>query len=210
MQSVVVAVKRRLRHVLRVGRVPQAAAGPVHTYGAQVLPGHRFFFSSFPLPCFFSGFFLVLWLAVPWSSEQRTPPCTTATFPVGHFLVLFCQVCRQLAAANVLLFLFLVSSLASFLVLWLAVPWTSEQRTPPCTTATLLSRPLSCSFLPGLPTTCCCECSRRPWGMCLSLLPSGAFSHISPPPRASIGLELALTQTWRTPFFGAVRFPPSR
>ena len=96
------------------------------------------------------------------------------------------------------------------LFLWLAVPWTSEQRTPPCTTATLLSRPLSCSFLPGLPTTCCCECSRRPWGMCLSLLPSGAFSHISPPPRASIGLELAFTQTWRTPFFGAVRFPASR
>ena len=32
------------------------------------------------------------------------------------------------------------------LFLWLAVPWTSEQRTPPCTTATLLSRPLSCSF----------------------------------------------------------------
>ena len=83
------------------------------------------------------------------------------------------------------------------LFLWLAVPWTSEQRTPPCTTATLLSRPLSCSFLRGLSTTCCCECSRRPWGMCLSLLPSGAFSHISPPPRASIGLELAFTQTRR-------------
>ena len=25
-------------------------------------------------------------------------------------------------------------------------------------------------FLPGLPTNCCCECSRRPWGMCLSLM----------------------------------------
>ena len=91
MQSVVVAVKRRLRHVLRLGHVSQAAAGSVHTYGAQVLPGHRFFFSSFSLSCFFSGFFLVLWLAVPWTSEQRTPPCTTATFPVGHFLVLFAR-----------------------------------------------------------------------------------------------------------------------
>ena len=29
-----------------MGCVPQAAAGPVHTYGAQVLPGHRLFFSS--------------------------------------------------------------------------------------------------------------------------------------------------------------------
>ena len=129
---------RCLRLMLHLGRVPQAAAGSVHTYGAQALPGHRFFFSSLSPFCFFSGFCFFLWLAVPWMSEQRTPPCTTAT---------------------------------------------------------LLSRPLSCSFLPGLPTTCCCECSRRPWGMCLSLLPSGAFSHISPPPRASIGLELAFTQT---------------
>ena len=89
MQSVAVAVKRRLRHVLRMGRVPQAAAGPVHTYGAQALPGHRF--SLFFFFSFFSGFFLVLWLAVPCTSEQRTPPCTTATFSVGHILVLFAR-----------------------------------------------------------------------------------------------------------------------
>ena len=36
------------------------------------------------------------------------------------------------------------------------------------------------------------------------------FSHMSSPPRASIGLELAFTQTCRTSFFGAVRLPPSR
>ena len=56
---------------------------------------------------------------------------------------------------------------------WFAVPWRSEHRTPPCTTATLFSQPLSSTFLllvPGLPTTCCCECSRHPWGMCLFLL----------------------------------------
>ena len=56
-------------------------------------------------------------------------------------------------------------------------PWTTKQCTPPCTTATLLSRPLSCS-LPGLPTTGCCECSRH-WGMCLSLLPWSFLSHSS-------------------------------
>ena len=62
-------------------------------------------------------------------------------------------------------------------------------------------------FLPGLPTTCCCECSRRPWGMCLCLLPPGACSHISSPPRASIGIELAFTQSWRKLRAGAETDP---
>ena len=46
-------------------------------------------------------------------------------------------------------------------------------------------------------------------GECACFCSGGAFSHISPPPCASIGLELAFTQPWRTPFFGAVRFPPT-
>ena len=71
------------------------------------------------------------------------------------------------------------------------------------------SRPLPCSF---------CQVCRQlaaaivlaVLGECVCFCSRGAFSHISPPPRASIGLELAFTLTWRTPFFGAVRFPPSR
>ena len=46
-------------------------------------------------------------------------------------------------------------------------------------------------------------------GECACFCSGGAFSHISPPPCASIGLELAFTQPRRTPFFGAVRFPPT-
>ena len=114
--------------------MPQAAAGSAHTCGVQALPGHRllFFLAS-------SGFPPFPWSTAPWSSEQRTPPCATATVfrrPLPSFFLppcFFCQVCRQLAAANVLAIL----------------------------------------------GECACFCS------------GGAFSHISPPPCASIGLELA-------------------
>ena len=66
---------------------------------------------------------------------------------------------------------------AAFFSLRGCYPWTTKRRTPPCTTATLLSRPRSCS-LQGLPTTSCCECSPH-WGMCLSLLPWSFLSHSS-------------------------------
>ena len=46
-------------------------------------------------------------------------------------------------------------------------------------------------------------------GECACFCSGGAFSHVSAPPCASIGLELAFTQPWRTLFFGAVRFPPT-
>ena len=36
-----VAVTRCLMLMLHLGRVPQAAAGSVHMYGVQALPGHR-------------------------------------------------------------------------------------------------------------------------------------------------------------------------
>ena len=87
---------------------------------------------------------------------------------------------------------------------WSTAPWSSEQRTPPCATATVFSRPLPSFFLPpcflrqvfrqlaaanvlAILGECACFCS------------GGAFSHISPPPCASIGLELAFTQSWTTP-----------
>ena len=38
-----VAVTRRLRLMLHLGRVPQAIAGSVPTHGVQALPGHRIF-----------------------------------------------------------------------------------------------------------------------------------------------------------------------
>ena len=128
--------------------MPQAAVGSAHTCGVQALPGHRllFFLAS-------SGFPPLPWSTAPWSSEQRTPPCATATVfsrPLPSFFLLpcfFCQVCRQLAAANVLAIL----------------------------------------------GECACFCS------------GGAFSHISPPPCASIGLELAFTQSRRIQVLRAFR-----
>ena len=62
---------------------------------------------------------------------------------------------------------------------WSTAPWSSEQRTPPCATATVFSRPLPSSLFlaPGLPTTRCCECSRHPWGMCLLLVRWSFLSH---------------------------------
>ena len=38
-----VAVTRRLRLMLHLGRVPQAIAGSVPTHGVLALPGHRIF-----------------------------------------------------------------------------------------------------------------------------------------------------------------------
>ena len=102
MQSVAVAVKRCLRHMHHLGCVPQAAAGSVHSalcslHGFQTLPGHRLFLFF----VFFCGLLLFPWLAIlglQMSVHRRVRPLL---FSVGHFLVL-CQVCRQLAAANVL------------------------------------------------------------------------------------------------------------
>ena len=70
---------------------------------------------------------------------------------------------------------------------------------------------LSSSFflVPGLPATRCNANVLAILGECACFCSGGAFSHISPPPCASIGLELAFTQPRRTPFFGAVRFPPT-
>ena len=61
-----------------------------------------FCFSPLSPSCFFSGFCLFLWLAVPWTSEQHTPPYTTATLFSRPLSCSFCLFCRQLAAANVL------------------------------------------------------------------------------------------------------------
>ena len=41
-----VAVTRRLRLMLHLGRVPQAIAGSVPTHGVLALPGHRIFFKG--------------------------------------------------------------------------------------------------------------------------------------------------------------------
>ena len=87
--------------------MPQAAAGSVHTYGAQALPGHRLFFLVSLLAFFFS--------VVCCSLDVRA--AYTAVYDRYSF------------------------QSATFLLL-----------------------------VPGLPTTCCCECSRHPWGMCLFLL----------------------------------------
>ena len=130
---------RRLRLMLHLERVPQAAVGSVHTYGVQALPGHRF-----------SLFFLLSFLFLLWFFSRSVACCSlgvraayTAVYDRYSFSrplpCSFCQVFRQLAAANVLAVL----------------------------------------------GECVCFCSR------------GAFSHISPPPRASIRLELAFTHTHR-------------
>ena len=78
MQSVAVAVKRCLRPYSIQGVCRKQLLIPCAQYGVQALPGHRLF----SLICFLLVLwcFPLLWLAVPWSSEQRTPSCTTATF----------------------------------------------------------------------------------------------------------------------------------
>ena len=110
--------------------------------------------------------------------------------------------------------LFFLASSAIPPLPWSTAPWSSEQRTPPCATATVFSRPLPSFFLP--PCFFCQVCRQLAaanvlaiLGECACFCSGGAFSHISPPPCASIGLELASTQSWRAPFFGAVRFPPA-
>ena len=46
-----VAVTRRLRLMLLLGRVPQAAVGSVLMHGVQALPGHRIFSSKAGAAC---------------------------------------------------------------------------------------------------------------------------------------------------------------
>ena len=70
---------------------------------------------------------------------------------------------------------------------------------------------LSPSFflVPGLSATRCNANVLAILGECACFCSGGAFSHISPPPCASIGLELAFTQRWTaTEIDVALRFPP--
>ena len=82
------------------GRLRRVAVvhGGVRCYSRDT----AFCFSSLSPSCFFSGFCLFLWLAVPWTSEQHRPPCTTATPLSRPLSSTFCQVCRPPAAADVL------------------------------------------------------------------------------------------------------------
>ena len=131
--------------------MPQAAAGSAHTCGVQAFPDTAF--SSFLPLLLLSSFSVVKCSLVLRAAYAAVCDCYPFQEATSFFLPPFflCQVCRQLAAANVLAIL----------------------------------------------GECACFCS------------GGAFSHISPPPYASIGLELTFTQSCMTPFFGAFRFPPA-
>ena len=100
--------------MLHLRRVPQAAAGPVHARGSGP-PG---------TPFFHLAFFLLLWLAVPWSCEQRTLSCTTAPFPAMHFLTISSFFARP--TDNLLLRLFCHSwVMHQFLLPWSSLPHSS-------------------------------------------------------------------------------------
>ena len=66
------------------------------------------------------------------------------------------------------------------------LPFSGGHFLPPCFLCQVF-RQLAAANVLAILGECACFCS------------CGAFSHISPPPCASIGLELAFTQSWRSP-----------